>query len=168
MISLRNFFTGFLIAVATFSCGSDDESPSVQSDLEVNLDVNTTLQMINNYRSSGANCGGDNQAAAESLIWSDELAKAALDHSNDMQVNGYFDHTSQDGRKFSERATAAGFEGSPVGENIASGYSSEEAVMQGWMDSPGHCKNIMNSNATHVGVARSDEGAMWTMVLGKQ
>ena len=165
---IKTLSFAFLI-VFVASCGDSDDSPApVQSALQLNLDVNVILGIINTNRGVGASCGNDNIAAVSGLVWSEELAKAALDHSNDMQQNGYFDHTSQDGRKFSERATAAGFEGSPVGENIASGYGSEEAVMQGWMKSPGHCSNIMNSNATHVGVARSDECAMWTMVLGKE
>ncbi|MEO9872484.1 CAP domain-containing protein [Ekhidna sp.] len=154
-----------LMGLSIFSCGDDD---GINSSVEINLDPNSILNIVNNHRRSGANCGGDNLPNTGGLQWSDELAKAALDHSNDMQQNGYFDHTSQDGRKFSERAKSAGFEGSPVGENIASGYQSEESVMQGWMESSGHCKNIMNSNATHVGVARSNEGALWTMVLGRQ
>lgn len=157
----------FALCGLFISCGEDDET-TIASSLEVNLDANLILSIVNGHRQEGAVCGEDTQASVASLQWSDELAKAALDHSNDMQENDYFSHDSQDGRKFSQRATDAGFEGSPVGENIAGGYGSESAVMDGWMNSPGHCRNIMTSRATHIGVAKSDDGALWTMVLGKE
>lgn len=150
------------------SCGSDEDEVSVDSEIEVNLDVDLILNLVNDNRSAGATCGENVKEAVADLVWSDELAKAALDHSNDMQQNNYFNHDSQDGRTFSERATAAGFEGSPVGENIANGYQSENAVMTGWMESFGHCENIMSSRATHIGVAKSDDGFYWTMVLGQE
>lgn len=151
-----------LIFLLFFAGCSDDEV------VNVNLDTTKILSLVNENRAAGATCGSNKKAAVSSLQWSDELAKAALDHSNDMQQNDYFDHTSQDGRKFSERAKNAGYTGSPVGENIANGYRSEESVMQGWMESAGHCKNIMSSNATHLGVAKSTDGYYWTMVLGRE
>ena len=39
-----------------------------------------------------------------------------------------------------------------VGENIAAGYSSPEAVVEGWMNSPGHRANILEAEFTHIGV----------------
>lgn len=38
-------------------------------------------------------------------------------------------------------------------ENLAAGQSTPEAVVKGWMNSPGHAKNIMNPKVTHIGVA---------------
>lgn len=156
-----------MLLTITLSCG-DDDGASASSDLEVNLDVQAILNLTNAHRQAGATCGSTQASSVSNLTWSDELAKAALDHSNDMQQNEYFSHTSQDGRTFSERVEAAGFEGSPVGENIALGQQSEESVIESWMNSEGHCTNIMNENATHIGIARSDEGAYWTMVLGRK
>lgn len=150
------------------SCGSDGDQVSIDSEIEVNLDANLILGLVNTHRSAGATCGTNDEESVSALVWNDELAKAALDHSNDMQQNGYFNHDSQDGRTFSERALAAGFEGSPVGENIANGYRSEDAVMIGWMESMGHCENIMDERATHIGVAKSIDGFYWTMVLGRE
>lgn len=160
-----------VVVLLLASCKDNDSSDDplgLESNIEVNLDANVILSIVNQNRVSGAVCGSQSREPVSALLWSDELAKAALDHSNDMQVNNYFSHTSQDGREFSQRAKDAGFEGSPVGENIAQGYPNEEAIMQGWMESAGHCNNIMNGNATHVGVAKSDEGSYWTMVLGRE
>ena len=155
-----------LIAFLLFitACSKDDDT---QASIEVNLDVNEALATVNEHRQNGATCGSSEVSPVGNLQWSDALAKAALDHSNDMQQNDYFSHTGLNGSQFSERVIDAGFEGSPVGENIASGYQTLEAVLQGWMESSGHCTNIMNGNATHIGVARSNEGALWTMVLGR-
>ncbi len=169
--SLFRYLKLIMLIFLLASCKDDDNSDDpfgLGSTDEVNLDVDLILKIVNQNRAAGAVCGGQDKEAVMTLLWSDELAKAALDHSNDMQKNNYFNHTSQDGREFSQRAKEAGFEGSPVGENIAQGYPNEEAVMQGWMESAGHCMNIMNGNATHVGIARSDEGSYWTMVLGRK
>lgn len=154
-----------IVPVLLFSCGKDD---GAASSLNVNVDVSTILSLVNDHRLSGAMCGSDAYSAVSELQWDDALARAALAHSNDMQMNDYFSHTGLNGSTFSERVTDAEFSGSPVGENIAWGYSSEAAVIAGWMESEGHCVNIMNADATHIGVARSDEEALWTMVLGRR
>jgi uncharacterized protein YkwD len=67
-------------------------------------------------------------------LTSDErLATASRDHSEDMGLQGYFSHDSLDGRHFFERILDAGYAYSYCGENIAAGYSTPEAVVQGWM-----------------------------------
>jgi len=60
-----------------------------------------------------------------------------------------FDHTRPDGSKWSTAITTTY---SRAGENIASGYSSADAVMNGWMNSTGHRNNILSENYTHIGV----------------
>jgi len=73
----------------------------------------------------------------------------------------------------SNRVTATGYTWSAVGENIAAGYSSVEAVMQGWLESPGHCRNIMSDQYREFAVSRvdvndSDYSSYWTQVFGTQ
>lgn len=80
------------------------------------------------------------------------LQNAARLHSQDMAANGYFSHTSLDGRTFSQRIRAAGFMGSPLAENIAGGHPTPEIVVSGWMSSPGHCANIMSGSYQFVGI----------------
>jgi uncharacterized protein YkwD len=50
------------------------------------------------------------------------------------------------------------------GENISNGYKTEQSVIEGWIKSAGHCRNIMNPNVKEMGVAR--EGDYWTQVFG--
>ncbi|WP_233815504.1 CAP domain-containing protein [Saccharothrix sp. S26] len=102
------------------------------------------------------------------LAADDRLATAARAHSADMAANNYFDHVSQDGRSFVDRVKAAGYP-APGAENIAAGQRTAEAVVKGWMDSPGHRANILNCKlkALGVGMARGGSyGIYWTQNFG--
>ena len=64
-----------------------------------------------------------------------------------------FSHTRPDGTScFTalKEANVTNYTG--AGENIAAGYSSPAAVVDGWMNSPGHRANILNKSFTHIGV----------------
>jgi uncharacterized protein YkwD len=102
------------------------------------------------------------------LIWNENLASAALAHSTDMAVRGFFDHTSPDGIGPSARAREHGHARS-AGENIYIGPQSPEEAVQGWMNSPGHRANILNPNWRYLGVGTfgigeigSWQGLYWT------
>jgi uncharacterized protein YkwD len=86
------------------------------------------------------------------LSWDDRLFAAARGHSEDMAANGYFSHTSLDGRSPWERILEAGYYLYTGGENIAYGYPTAESVMSGWMNSPGHRANILGSSFCDLGV----------------
>jgi uncharacterized protein YkwD len=129
-----------------------------------NVNKNIMLQLINDVRSKGCNCGSTVMPPVGILQWNDKLAKAAYLHSADMNSKNYFSHTSQDGRSPGDRITAQGFKWSAYGENIARGQSSEAAVMNGWLNSEGHCKNIMNGRFKYVGVGMQNN--YWTQVFG--
>ena len=123
------------------------------------------LRLVNLRRQAGASCGGVAYAATRPLTAAPALRCAARLHARDMVVRGYFSHTSQNGDTFSKRITAAGYVWRTVGENIASGYPSPQAVVDGWMTSSGHCKNIMNPAFTELGVGLYGP-AMWTQDFG--
>jgi uncharacterized protein YkwD len=130
------------------------------------------LARINQARAAGANCGSSgNFAPIAALAWHALLTQAADGHSQDMAAANYFSHTSADGRTLSDRVGATGYAWRSIGENIAAGYGSVDAVMDGWLASPGHCANIMSPNFADVGVAcvPGTSGARyptyWTMNL---
>jgi len=132
------------------------------------------LQRINQLRASGANCGSGGQfGPAPAVSWNAQLTQAADAHSQDMAANNYFDHTSLDGRTFSQRIDATGYAWSAAGENIAAGYASVDSVMDGWTQSAGHCANLMSQNFTEIGVAcvpgtsNSTYSNYWTMDLAR-
>jgi uncharacterized protein YkwD len=127
--------------------------------------VNETLllSLVNNVRQSGCTCGTTAMPAVPPVTWNNLLEKAALDHSVDMNKNNYFDHTGRDGSTPGDRITRAGYTWRAYGENIAKGYPSEQAVMDTWLKSEGHCKNIMSGNVKQMGVGR--DGNYWTQVF---
>ncbi|MFJ9112522.1 sigma-70 family RNA polymerase sigma factor [Streptomyces sp. NPDC102283] len=98
----------------------------------------------------------------------DQLNTAAQRHSADMEAEDYFSHTSQDGRDPGDRITAAGYQWSTYGENIAKGQRTPADVMRSWMDSPGHRANILNCSYKEIGVGKQDSGGgpVWTQVFG--
>jgi len=100
----------------------------------------------------------------------ERLRTAARNHSADMAKNDYFSHVSLDGRTFVDRIARAGYpRGSAAAENIAAGYGSAKAVVQGWMDSPGHRRNIMSCGSKAVGVGLAYRGGKpyWTQDFGR-
>ncbi len=103
-------------------------------------------------------------AGLPALEYDVDLALAAQRHAEDMAANGYFDHTSQDGRDFGQRASDAGYTGSPRGENIAQGQQSPESVMESWMNSPGHRANILSEGSNEIGVGFAE--SHWVQVFG--
>ena len=82
-----------------------------------------------------------------------------------MAAQGYFSHTGLDGSSPGDRARAAGFSGGGIGENIAAGYGSPEAVMAGWMNSSGHRANILNCGYRLLGVGYAAQGNHWTQMF---
>ena len=130
------------------------------------------LGLINAARAEARSCGQTAFDAAPALGWDTRLADAARDHSYDMATKNFFSHTGSDGSSAGARATAAGFAWSAIGENIAAGQRDAEAAVQGWIDSPGHCRNLMNSRFTGLGMAcvsddGSEYGSYWTQMLGR-
>ncbi|MFJ6655247.1 sigma-70 family RNA polymerase sigma factor [Streptomyces sp. NPDC091377] len=98
------------------------------------------------------------------------LATAAQRHSADMAARDFFDHTNPDGADPGDRMTAAGYRWSTYAENIARGQQSAAAVMDGWMNSPGHRANILNCSVKEMGlgVHEGSGGPWWTQVFGTQ
>jgi uncharacterized protein YkwD len=130
------------------------------------------LQRVNALRAAGAMCGTVSYPPTPALNWSNLLEQAANGHSSDMAQNNYFSHDSLDGRTFTQRLTAAGYNYSAAGENIAAGDVTVEQVVNHWLNSPGHCVNMMNAAYREVGVACAKSssatyGNYWTMDLGQ-
>ncbi len=128
------------------------------------LDKNLLVKLVNEVRAKGTNCGGVWHPSVGPIKWNDKLEIAAKRHSDDMFKHNHFDHTGTDGSLLRDRINDAGYEWSFIGENIASGYPNERAVIAGWLRSTGHCKNIMNGNFKDMGIAKT--GKYWTQDFG--
>jgi uncharacterized protein YkwD len=105
------------------------------------------------------------EAGCDPLTVDSRITRAAELHSTDMSVNSYFSHTSQDGRTFADRLTAAGYP-KPGGENIAQGARTAEQVVDMWMNSQGHRENILNCGFKAIGMGVAKSGWYWTQDFG--
>src|SRR5690606_11328115 len=129
------------------------------------------LRLTNARRAVGASCGGQPFAPAGPVAPHPALRSSARGHSQDMANRGYFDHKTPEGVGPMQRAQNAGYGGGFVGENIAAGHRTPAEVVQGWMDSPGHCVNMMEPRYRFLGVGyllrQGDRfGHYWTQNFG--
>jgi len=111
------------------------------------------VELVNDARSHSRKCGSTRYASAAPLSASRKLDDAAAGHARDMARKRFFDHRGADGSQPKDRVIRAGYQPRLTGENIAFGPESAEEVVAGWLASPGHCANIMDSRFQHIGVA---------------
>ncbi|MFF2658279.1 CAP domain-containing protein [Kitasatospora sp. NPDC058032] len=107
------------------------------------------------------------QAGCGPLTVDARLTTAAQVHSDDMADRSFFDHASPEGYHADHRIEAAGYRWSTWGENIARGQKDPAAVMESWMNSPGHRANILNCSFKQIGVGvrTGSGGPWWTQVF---
>ena len=94
-----------------------------------------------------------------------QVTKSATLKSEDMAKLNYFSHTSPTYGSPFDMMKQFGISYRSAGENIAKGQATPQQVMQGWMNSPGHRANILNSSFTQIGVgiAKNSQGQLiWT------
>ncbi len=96
------------------------------------------------------------------------LDQAAQDYAIELLVNDHFSHTGPDGSTLVERVNATGYDWRAIGENLGMGQQSEEAIMLGWTNSPGHHANNINPVFEEFGLGFTREGSdtRWVLVLG--
>ncbi|MFE0452547.1 CAP domain-containing protein [Streptomyces sp. NPDC058914] len=116
------------------------------------------LKLVNEERS---------KVGCSAVSANSSLAELAQEFSEDMAARGFFDHTDPDGATPWDRATKAGIS-DLGGENIARGQTDAAAVMEAWMNSPGHRANILNCDfkTLGVGVHFGSGGPWWTQDFG--
>ena len=93
-----------------------------------------------------------------------ELSRVARYKSEDMRDKGYFSHTSPTYGSPFQMMKSFGISYRTAGENIAKGQTTPAAVVKGWMNSPGHRANILNSSFTEIGVGYAS-GNYWTQMF---
>ncbi len=122
------------------------------------------LTAVNEVRAQGATCGPREMAPAAPLIWDSRLEAAAVLHSRDMARHGRFDHRGSDGLGTGERVRRAGYDWRVVGENIAKHQRTVAEVVEDWVGSPGHCRQLLDPGFLEIGAAEED--GYWTQVFG--
>lgn len=131
------------------------------------------LVATNEARARQQDCGVHGlRPAVGPVRLNDLLTSAAQSHAIDMSTNMFFEHEGSDGASPGDRAARAGYAGSTTGENIARGQANAEAVVASWIDSDGHCKNLMNGAFDELGVGYATSGPTgqpyWVQLFGSQ
>ena len=94
-----------------------------------------------------------------------ELSRVARYKSQDMLDNRYFAHNSPTYGTPFQMIKAFGLSFRTAGENIAKGYTTPQAVVNGWMNSSGHRANILNVSYTQIGIGYVAQGNYWTQMF---
>ncbi len=87
------------------------------------------------------------------------LMVIARDRSDDQAARGYFSHVTPDGRTIYDILTADGVDWTAAGENLAEsrGEDPVNAAITGFMQSPEHRDNVLDTDYHHVGVGAAEE-----------
>ena len=128
------------------------------------------LELVNDARGQQRRCGRMRMSATHALTLSATLTRAAAAHAADMAANGFMGHRGSDGSEVGVRVRRAGYLWRSVGENVAAGQPDAETVVQAWLDSPGHCVNLMGSQFSEMGVAfatapQSELRILWAQIF---
>ena len=151
----------YIVAAAPLPVPTPGERASVEREV---------LRLVNLARAVPRRCGRTAYAAAAPLVLSSVLTRVAADHSAAMASRDDLQHNDPDSTTPAERVRRADYAARVVGENIAAGVPTPAAVVAGWLDSPGHCANIMDRRFTEMGVAyalarHSSAAIYWTQLL---
>lgn len=101
------------------------------------------------------------------LKYSSVAASIAREHSEHMAEHGDLYHSTETDKVYSEELKKRGVSWNWAAENVANGYPTPEAVVEGWMESEGHRKNILSEKGEYIGVGYSPDGHFWTQVFYK-
>lgn len=174
------FYASVVLLTTLSACGGSGVDPVVQ---EIVLDSALTAAptpdpMLATTIPSGT---GDvtfasllNQVRADNgaapVTYDSRLDQAAQLHAEDMLENGYFAHAGLNGSSVGTRVQEQGYNFARVGENIGRGYQSEQTVLNGWVNSPGHQRNNIDPRFEEFGLGyvRDENDTRWVLVLGTE
>jgi uncharacterized YkwD family protein len=125
-------------------------------DFEVKAYEEEVIRLVNEIRA---------QNGLRALTYDWQLSRVARYKSDDMRRNGYFSHNSPTYGTPFQMIKSFGIGYKSAAENIAKGYSTPKAVVDGWMNSSGHRANILNPSFTHIGVGYVKDGNIWTQMF---
>ena len=146
---MRLALVSYLVLASAFiSVNSAAAKPADNNDF-----VRRVLELTNAERQN---------AGLAPLELSPALENAAQSYSVVLASSGCFDHTCGPVPSFADRDGQAGYtDWTDIGENIAAGFATPEAVVESWMASPGHRANILSSQFTEIGVGVTSGGGMY-------
>lgn len=132
----------------------DCEELAASWDCQATEDEELILEMINEARQEEQECGSTSYGPSEPLEMDPQLRCAARIHSWDQDGRNYYDHDTPEGLGPSGRVSIVPGPHSSAAENIYDWWNTPENIFQGWMDSSGHCRNMMCGSYNQVGIGK--------------
>lgn len=124
-------------------CGTVGEAYNLKKTTKYTVNAKLNFHLTNGLRAING---------VPVLKYSSDASAVAIAHSTDMATRNFFNHENPDGKRVGARLTAGGIEWSSCGENIVAGYYDPYAISNGWYNSEGHRKNILNIKYKYLGV----------------
>lgn len=137
---------------------------------DMHVVASRVLALVNAARSQPRQCGSRRFAVGTALTLDATLGRVAEAHARDMARRGTLSHEGSDRSSPADRVTRAGYPWQSVAENIAAGQTGADEVVRTWLESPGHCANLMNTDMREMGVAYAFDpsnpgGPYWAQVF---
>ncbi len=132
-------------------------------DCQITDEEELILELINQYRQEEQECGSSTYGPSEPMEMNAQLQCAARIHSWDMSGRNYYAHDTPEGLSPSNRVSIVPGPLNSSAENIYDFWGTPEGAVQGWMNSPGHCKNMMCGSYSSIGVGKY--GTMHTLKI---
>lgn len=161
------YFLIYFLSLYNFSIAKEINNSNFISD---------STKIINHLRHTTKKCKSDdipNKEPLSDLIWNEKLANTANLHAKNMVEFNFFSHEGIDGTNVGERALKFEYHWTNIGENIAAGEESLSQVFTDWINSYGHCTNIINPQFSDFGLIKIISpnpndiySTYWVLVLG--
>ncbi len=155
----------FAVVALLVACTTPTGASSAADETSVDPVIARLIEQVNRHRRT---------AGLAPVVAERRLESAASRHSATMAKDGFISHDSPNGAGLADRLAAAGYPYGTAAENVAGGFRSPEAVVESWMASAGHRRNILHPDVSEAGVGYlfvDDPPAdafisYWTLILG--
>lgn len=137
-------FISWLFLIYSFSAQGQ---PSRQS-------IDKVLAEINSLRSKGCQCGNVYMMPVQPVKWDYTLYDVSMRYARYLYRNNLFSHRTKDGKTLGDRLDAMGYDWLRIGENLGKGYHDFYDVLKAWIESPSHCKMLMDPEVTDFGMSK--------------
>lgn len=136
---MLSYLSFIFLAVTAFG------NPQVDQISQVPAQIDPIVIMVNDERKAK----GLNPVTENKVLDSSAQKKAC-----DMKEKNYWSHTDPSGNPFNFWIKNEGYKYTYAGENLAKDIQTDEAVMQAWMNSESHKKNILSDKFNEIGIGR--------------
>jgi uncharacterized protein YkwD len=168
-LAARRWRGGWLSVLAVVACANATSASNITSACPESPEQ--VLAPLNALRAQGASCGSRGAfPPAEAVQWNDTLQLMVQQHAQWLVSVGELRHHNAQGQALSERALAAGYRFARIGENLAHGQRTLDAVLRAWAQSETHCGTLFGAAYTETALAcerAADGRPLWVMVMAR-